>query len=151
VVGVRLGDEVIVLGAPEVLGPGDQADEIARRQEARERVLVVGRAAELPAAPSDDEVPEAPAFMPLGLVALQERMRPDARELVAYLRREGVELKVMSAMRRGPSRPWPARPGSSTPRPWPAPTCRAIPSPWPRRRAGTPSSRASRRSRSATS
>jgi magnesium-transporting ATPase (P-type) len=94
--GVRLGDEVLVLGAPEVLGAGSQAAEIERRQEARERVLVVGRATALPVAPSDDEAPEPPSFVPLGLVALRERMRPDARELVAYLRREGVELKVMS-------------------------------------------------------
>jgi magnesium-transporting ATPase (P-type) len=93
---VRLDDDVLVLGAPEVLGADGLGPEIAQRQARRERVLVFGSATELPAVPEGGAPPPPPGFRPLGLVALRERMRAEAHELVAYLRQEGVDLKVMS-------------------------------------------------------
>ena len=96
--GVRLADVVIVLGAPEVLGVGALADDVACRQEQRGRVLVVGTASDLPPIPADDQdsPPLPPDFVPLGIVVLEERMRADAREVVAFFRSEGVDLKVIS-------------------------------------------------------
>ncbi|HEX7299543.1 MAG TPA: HAD-IC family P-type ATPase [Solirubrobacteraceae bacterium] len=89
---VRTGGEVLVLGAPErfSLGPlATLADEHAR---AGRRVVALGRAAEPPADP--DDLPTAAGVV--GLVVLSERLRPDTRETVAFLRREGVELKVLN-------------------------------------------------------
>ena len=40
--------------------------------------------------------PALPALAPLALVALSERMRPDAASTVAYLHRTGVHVKVIS-------------------------------------------------------
>ena len=95
--GVDLDGLALVLGAPESLGAPGLEDEVRARQSERERVLVFGRAASLPPAPENGGLPlPPPGFAPLGLAALRERMRPDALDLVAYLRREGVDLKIMS-------------------------------------------------------
>ncbi len=95
--GARFRDTVLLLGAPEALGAGPLATEVARRQGERARVLVFGTADELPEAPGPGQVPATPpGFRPVGLAVIRERMRPEAREVVAYLRDEGVDLKVMS-------------------------------------------------------
>ena len=95
--GVELADAVIVLGAPEVLGAGSLDAEVARRQGERGRVLVVGTATALPPLPDADEPPPLPlGFVPAGIVVLEERMRADAAEVVAFFRAEGVDLKVIS-------------------------------------------------------
>ncbi len=96
--GVQLADGCIVLGAPEVLGAGPLQAAVERHQAERGRVLVVGTAAGLPAIPEeDDDAPVLPfGFQPRGLVVLEERMRADARDVVAYFREEGVDLKVIS-------------------------------------------------------
>ena len=88
-----------VLGAPEVLVQMDAdpqlAREVAVRQEQRLRVLVFARTHGL-AEPAGDGEPFLPALTPLALLALSERMRPDAATTVAYLRRSGVEVKIIS-------------------------------------------------------
>jgi magnesium-transporting ATPase (P-type) len=95
--GARFTDTVLVLGAPEVLGAGPLANEVARRQGERSRVLVFGEASALPHLDGPGSVPDdPPGFLPLGLAVLRERMRPEAGDVVAYLRSEGVDLKVMS-------------------------------------------------------
>ena len=97
--GVALDDGVIALGAPEVLGAGALAERVAAFQEQRGRVLVVGTATALSAVPEedDDAPPPLPSgFEPAGIVVLEERMRPDAREVVAFFRAQGVDLKVIS-------------------------------------------------------
>jgi P-type E1-E2 ATPase len=95
--GAAFADQVLVLGAPEVLGAGPLASEVARRQGERSRVLVFGQAASLPHLNGPASVPDdPPGFLPLGLAVLREKMRPEAGEVVAFLRREGVDLKVMS-------------------------------------------------------
>ena len=48
------------------------------------------------AEPEGDEEPLLPPLAPLALVALSERMRPDAARTVAYLHRAGVEVKIIS-------------------------------------------------------
>ena len=89
----------LVLGAPEVLVHSDAdpslAHEVATRQERRLRVLLFARTRGL-AEPEGDEEPLLPALVPIALVALSERMRPDAARTVAYLHREGVEVKIIS-------------------------------------------------------
>jgi P-type E1-E2 ATPase len=95
--GVTLGDGTLVLGAPEVLGAGPLAADVATHQSQRARVLVFGAADALPPPPDAGESPPLPrGFAPLGLVVLRERMRADAADVVAFLKREGVALKIMS-------------------------------------------------------
>jgi cation-transporting P-type ATPase E len=86
---VRAEAAPLVLGAPDVLAPGEALAEADGR-----RRLVFGTArAPLPE-PGPGVVPEG--FELLGTVVLEERMRPDAAETVEFLRRQGVAVKVLS-------------------------------------------------------
>ena len=98
--GIAFGDgSELVLGAPEVLvRAGDDpqlAHEVGVRQDQRLRVLLFGARAGL-AEPEGDGEPPLPGIAPLALVALSERMRPDAATTVAYLHRAGVDVKIIS-------------------------------------------------------
>jgi magnesium-transporting ATPase (P-type) len=90
---VRSGDgELLVLGAPERFALGPLAEVAGDEAKSGRRVVALARAGEAPADP--ESLPrQADA---LGLVVLAERLRPETRETVAFLRREGVELKVLS-------------------------------------------------------
>ena len=94
-----------VLGAPEVLlAPRTVADAgspasarlaarlAARRADAGQRVLL------LASAPRGlgDGLALPTRLEPVALVALEDRVRPEAAETLAYFRREGVTLKVLS-------------------------------------------------------
>ena len=98
--GAQFDDAAIILGAPEILGAGQLEAQVAEHQAARGRVLVVGTAPLLPTPPDPDDPDATPAlpaqFQPRGIVVLQENMRADAAEVVAFFRREGVDLKVIS-------------------------------------------------------
>ncbi|MER3411800.1 MAG: hypothetical protein C4305_05475, partial [Thermoleophilia bacterium] len=95
---LRLNDATYVMGAPELfpLGPlAAKAEEEARRGR---RVLAL--------ATSDQELPEReeewtlPAGLKLlGLVVVGERLRAEARDAVAYLLDQGVDLIVLSGDR----------------------------------------------------
>ena len=89
----------LVLGAPEVIVGASSdpvlAAEIGSRQERRLRVLLFARADGL-AEPEGDDEPHLPILQPIALVALSERMRPDAASTIAYLHRAGVEVKIIS-------------------------------------------------------
>ncbi|RMH79070.1 MAG: HAD family hydrolase, partial [Actinomyces sp.] len=82
------------LGAPDILlGPGD--DEVRARAaaetEAGRRVLLVARADE----PWDGD--RLPARRhPVALILLEDTVRPDAPEILAYFRAQGVTLKIIS-------------------------------------------------------
>ena len=92
-----LGDERLILGAPERFTALDRAlDEQARKEtEAGRRVLAFGRTqAPLPAAAPETPFPDD--VRALGLVVLAERLRPSAAETVAFFTAEEVELKVLS-------------------------------------------------------
>jgi cation-transporting P-type ATPase E len=98
--GIAFGDGTeFVLGAPEVIVGADAdpalAGEVGIRQDRRLRVLLFGRTQGL-AEPEGDEEPRLPSLEPLALVALSERMRPDAATTIAYLHRAGVEVKIIS-------------------------------------------------------
>jgi len=92
-----LGDERLVLGAPEQFVNADPALLTRAREEASagRRVLALGRSGSpLPAAGSEPPFPKD--VQALGLVVLAERLRPNAAETVAFFIAQGVELKVLS-------------------------------------------------------
>jgi cation-transporting P-type ATPase E len=89
-----LPGESLYLGAPERLPLGSLAELARRRQGEGRRVLALARSpAPVPAEPG--ELPPG-GLEPLGLVVLAERLRPGASETIAFLTREGVEVKVLS-------------------------------------------------------
>jgi cation-transporting P-type ATPase E len=92
-----LGDQRLVLGAPERFAAVDPALVERARQEASggRRVLALGLfEAPLAVAALEPEFPND--VRALGLVVLAERLRPNAAETVAFFAAEDVELKVLS-------------------------------------------------------
>jgi cation-transporting P-type ATPase E len=99
--GLRIDSASYVLGAPDVLEgagalslpPGLAAKLEAETRRGR-RVVAFGESSEaLPSAPSGEPPPR---LTPLALVLLEETLRPDAAETIAYMREEEVELKLIS-------------------------------------------------------
>ncbi len=82
-----------VLGAPEVLLPGDEAlaARVERHANDGKRVLLLARS-ETP--PAGDELP--PVLVPVALVALGDDLRPDAADTLRYFAEQGVAAKVIS-------------------------------------------------------
>jgi cation-transporting P-type ATPase E len=95
--GLRLGDTDFVLGAPELFELGalaERADEEARDGR---RVVAFGTS---PVHLEEIDLDEGPpAFSPLAVILISERLRPEARATVEYFRREGVALIVISGDR----------------------------------------------------
>lgn len=93
--GLELGGRSVLLGAPELLASPQLAERAAVEAARGRRVLA---AAEAPAGLEPDDADAGPPadLVPLGLVVLAEGLRPDARQTVGFLQREGVELKVLS-------------------------------------------------------
>ena len=92
-----LGDERLVLGAPERFAAADPALGERAREEATagRRVLALGRTdTPLPAGRSEPQFPDD--VRALGLVVLAERLRPNAAETVAFFTAQEVDLKVLS-------------------------------------------------------
>ena len=87
----------LVLGAPELLGgvPPGLTGAASERTARRLRMLLLARSEQPVEEPVDGD-PVLPRLEPLGLVALSERLRPDARETIRFLEREGVSVKVIS-------------------------------------------------------
>jgi len=82
-----------VLGAPERLRiDGRLAERAAREQATGRRVVAFG---ETRGRLETADRPPA-GVRPLGLAVLSEELRPQTRETVAFLRAEGVELRVVS-------------------------------------------------------
>ena len=86
------GPVAVYLGAPEFLAPGN--DDVARRVEAQaaegRRVVLVATAPDL----AGDELPDG--LVPRALVLLEDHIRDDAQETLAYFAGQGVGLKVIS-------------------------------------------------------
>jgi len=93
--GVQLADATLLLGAPERFALDAELARAAAEQRARGRRVVALARSDAALAQQHADAPPADA-RPLGLVVLAERLRPDARETVAFFAREGVELKVLS-------------------------------------------------------
>jgi cation-transporting ATPase E len=100
--GLTLGrGETFVLGAPDVLmarGSLSLPVPLQRRLEEHtrsgRRVVAFGRASGgLPDNPYSDP---PPAVTPLALIVLEETLRPDAQETIAYMRDQEMDLKLIS-------------------------------------------------------
>jgi magnesium-transporting ATPase (P-type) len=90
-----------VLGAPDILAetgaltlPPGLAAKLEQETGAGRRVVAFGQTDE--ALPDDPAVGGAPRMQPLALVVLEETLRPDAAETIAYMREEEVDLKLIS-------------------------------------------------------
>jgi magnesium-transporting ATPase (P-type) len=98
--GLRIGGTTYVLGAPDVLAqrgalslPPGLERRLEEETSAGRRVLAFGRAAEpLP----DDPGAPPPPLAPLAIVTLEETLRPDAAETIAFMRESEVDLKLIS-------------------------------------------------------
>ncbi len=86
------GTRAVFLGAPEYLAPDNAAVAAAvdERASSGQRVVLVAAGAEL----CGEELPED--LVPVGLVALEDQVRPDASEILGYFHAQGVRLKVIS-------------------------------------------------------
>jgi P-type E1-E2 ATPase len=92
-----LGDERLVLGAPERFADADPQLAARAHEQASDgrRVLAIGRSeAPLPAADSEPQFPGD--VQALGLVVLAERLRANAAETVAFFTAQHVDLRVLS-------------------------------------------------------
>jgi magnesium-transporting ATPase (P-type) len=90
---LRLGEVTYVLGAPELFPLGELADDAEARQKTGRRVVAIGTTTTPLAEITGDGVPPV---VPLGLAVLAEELRPEVRETIAFLKEEGVEVKVLS-------------------------------------------------------
>jgi len=90
-----------VLGAPDVLAeagaltlPPGLAQKLEQETAAGRRVVAFGESGEpLPADPANGA---APRLAPLALIVLEETLRPDAAETIAFMREQEVDLKLIS-------------------------------------------------------
>ena len=100
--GLELGrGRTYILGAPDVLVeagalelPPGLGAKLTEHTSAGRRVVVFGEATGmLPASPESQAPPQ---IRPLALVVLEERLRPDAAETIEFMRRQKVDLKLIS-------------------------------------------------------
>jgi cation-transporting P-type ATPase E len=99
--GLRFGASSYVLGAPDVLEqsgaltlpPGLQR-KLEQETEAGRRVVAFGESAE--PLPDDPAGTAPPRLKALALIVLEETLRPDAAETIAFIREEEVDLKLIS-------------------------------------------------------
>jgi magnesium-transporting ATPase (P-type) len=95
------GGATYVLGAPDILAeagaltlPPGLAAKLEEETAAGRRVVAFGQTGE--ALPEDPAAGGVPRMQPLALVVLEETLRPDAAETIAYMRDEEVDLKLIS-------------------------------------------------------
>ncbi len=95
------GASTYVLGAPDILAesgaltlPPGLARKLDEETEAGRRVVAFGQSGE--ALPADAGAAAAPRLTPLALVVLEETLRPDAAETIAFMREQEVDLKLIS-------------------------------------------------------
>ncbi len=95
------GSTAFVLGAPDVLAeagalelPPDLAAKLEEETTAGRRVVAFGQSrGQLPA---DAATAPPPRLTALALVVLEESLRPDAAETIAFMREQEVDLKLIS-------------------------------------------------------
>jgi cation-transporting ATPase E len=95
------GGSTYVMGAPDVLAeagalslPADLAQKLERETAAGRRVVAFGESSG--ALPDDPAAAAPPQLAALALVVLEETLRPDAAETIAYMREQEVDLKLIS-------------------------------------------------------
>ena len=86
------GHGAVYLGAPEFLAPGDHevSTRVAAQADQGRRVVLLATAPDL----AGDELPDG--LVPRALVLLEDHIRDDAPETLAYFAEQGLELKVIS-------------------------------------------------------
>ena len=99
--GLQLGGTSYVLGAPDVLAqagalslPPGLARKLEEQTAAGRRVVAFGQSSD--GLPDDAAASPPPRLKPLALVVLEETLRPDAAETIAFIGEEGVDLKLIS-------------------------------------------------------
>lgn len=95
------GGETYVLGAPDVLAsqgslhlPPELARTLAQHTSSGRRVVAFGRAQG--ALPADPAAEAPPTIAPMALIVLEESLRPDAAETIAFMREQKMDLKLIS-------------------------------------------------------
>jgi magnesium-transporting ATPase (P-type) len=95
------GGATYVMGAPDILAeagaldlPADLAQKLERETAAGRRVVAFGESGET--LPDDPAAAAPPRLTALALVVLEETLRPDAAETIAYMREQEVDLKLIS-------------------------------------------------------
>jgi magnesium-transporting ATPase (P-type) len=95
------GGGTFVLGAPDILEaagalvlPPGLAAKLAEETSAGRRVVAFGRSGET--LPDDAAVSPAPRLRPVALIVLEETLREDAAETIAFMRDQEVDLKLIS-------------------------------------------------------
>jgi cation-transporting P-type ATPase E len=95
------GAGTFVLGAPDVLEesgalvlPPGLAAKLATETAAGRRVVAFGRTGE--ALPDDPAASPAPRLIPVALIVLEETLRADVAETIAFMRQQEVDLKLIS-------------------------------------------------------
>jgi P-type E1-E2 ATPase len=95
------GGSTYVMGAPDVLAeagalslPADLARKLEEETAAGRRVVAFGESGET--LPDDPAGAAPPRLTPLALVVLEETLRPDAVETIAFMREQEVDLKLIS-------------------------------------------------------
>jgi cation-transporting P-type ATPase E len=99
--GISFGEKSYVLGAPDVLAaagslnlPGELARKLELETAAGRRVVAFGESSL--ALPTDPSSQPAPPIAPIALIVLEETLRPDAAETIAFMRSQEIELKLIS-------------------------------------------------------
>jgi magnesium-transporting ATPase (P-type) len=95
------GAGTFVLGAPDILEeagalalPPGLAAKLAEETAAGRRVVAFGQSGE--ALPADAAASPAPRLRPVALIVLEETLREDAAETIAFMREQEVDLKLIS-------------------------------------------------------
>ncbi|MGH2925644.1 MAG: HAD-IC family P-type ATPase, partial [Solirubrobacterales bacterium] len=90
-----------VLGAPDVLAQAGALELSGRLRQSLDQHTTAGRRV-VAFGQTEGPLPDDPAHQPppkleaCALVALEEQLRPDAAETIEFLRRQGVDLKLIS-------------------------------------------------------
>jgi cation-transporting P-type ATPase E len=99
--GSNSGGATYVLGAPDILAergalslPPRLAQKLEQETAAGRRVVAFGQSSQ--ALPSEPAADAPPQLTPLALVVLEESLRPDAAETLAFMREQEVDLKLIS-------------------------------------------------------
>jgi cation-transporting P-type ATPase E len=99
--GLGIDGSSYVLGAPDLLDragaltlPPGLKRKLEEETAAGRRVVAFGESGE--ALPDDPGATAPPRLTPLALIVLEETLRPDAAETIAFIREEGVDLKLIS-------------------------------------------------------
>jgi cation-transporting P-type ATPase E len=99
--GIALGATTYVLGAPDVLTeagaltlPVGLARKLEEETAAGRRVVAFGESKE--ALPVNPSAQAPPRISPVALIVLEETLRPDAAETIAFMREQDVDLKLIS-------------------------------------------------------